>query len=59
MNAQQISKEMQSASESRIRDLDMADQMTTLTRQQILMQSSVSMLSIANDSRTILGLFSA
>jgi flagellin len=57
LNSQMIAHENQSASESRIRDADMADSMMDLTRQQILMQSSMSMLSIANDSRTIMGLF--
>jgi flagellin len=57
VNTQLIAHENQSSSDSRIRDVDMADQMTALTRQQILMQSSMSMLSIANDSRTIMGLF--
>lgn len=58
MNAVMISRENMDAAFSRIRDNDMADGMTTLTRQQILTQSSLSMLAIANDSRTIMGLFS-
>jgi flagellin len=58
MNAVMIGRENMDAAFSRIRDNDMADGMTTLTRQQILTQSSLSMLAIANDSRTILGLFS-
>lgn len=58
MNAVLIGRENMDAAFSRIRDEDMADGMTTLTRQQILTQSSLSMLAIANDSRTILGLFS-
>jgi flagellin len=58
MNAVLIGRENMDAAFSRIRDNDMATDMTNLTRQQILTQSSLSMLAIANDSRTILGLFS-
>ncbi|MFN3428785.1 MAG: flagellin [Candidatus Sericytochromatia bacterium] len=56
--AVQIAVEDQLAAYSRIRDADMASHMTDLTRQQILMRSSTSMLSIANDYRyldTLLG----
>ncbi|MNS36808.1 Flagellin [compost metagenome] len=56
--ALQIAIEDQLAAYSRIRDADMASQMTELTRQQILMRSSTGMLSIANDYRyldTLLG----
>lgn len=56
--ALQIAIEDQLAAYSRIRDADMASQMTDLTRQQILMRSSTGMLSIANDYRyldTLLG----
>lgn len=58
LNTQNIAKENQAASESRIRDADMADHMMDLTRHQILLQSSMSMLSIANDSRAVMSLFS-
>jgi flagellin len=43
-----ISRENLAAAESRIRDVDMASEMTNLTRQQILMQSGTAMLSQAN-----------
>ena len=43
-----ISRENLAAAESRIRDVDMAAEMTTLTRTQILMQSGTSMLAQAN-----------
>lgn len=56
-NTQNVAKENQAAADSRIRDADMATHMMDLTRQQILMQSSMSMLSIANDSKAILSLF--
>jgi flagellin len=45
------------ASESRIRDADMAEQMVELTKNQVLVQSATSMLAQANmQSRTILQL---
>ncbi len=45
------------ASESRIRDADMAEQMVDLTKNQVLVQSATSMLAQANmQSRTILQL---
>jgi flagellin len=43
-----ISRENLAAAESRIRDVDMAAEMTQLTRHQILMQSSTAMLAQAN-----------
>jgi flagellin len=43
-----ISYENQVASESRIRDVDMAQEMTKYTRNQILMQSGTAMLAQAN-----------
>ncbi len=43
-----VQVENMSASESRIRDLDMAREMSVLTRQQILTQSSQAMLAQAN-----------
>ena len=39
-----------SASESRIRDTDMAEEMVSFTRSQILTQAGTSMLSQANQS---------
>jgi flagellin-like hook-associated protein FlgL len=44
----QIAHENMTASESRIRDVDMAKEMSELTRNQILMQSGTSMLAQAN-----------
>lgn len=43
-----IAYENQVASESRIRDVDMAKEMTNFTKQQILMQSGTAMLAQAN-----------
>ena len=43
-----VTKENLSASESRIRDLDFAEEMTSFTRNQILNQAGVAMLSQAN-----------
>jgi flagellin len=43
-----VQAENLTASESRIRDLDFADEMITFTRNQILMQSGVAMLAQAN-----------
>lgn len=43
-----VSKENLQASESLIRDLDMADEMVSLTRNQILSQASTAMLAQAN-----------
>ena len=45
-----VAVENLSASESRIRDTDMADEMTKFTRSQILSQAGTSMLSQANQS---------
>lgn len=45
-----ITAENVAASESRIRDVDMAKEMTNLTRNQILSQSATAMLSQANQS---------
>lgn len=44
----QTTRENMAAAESRIRDTDMASEMTTLTRNQILVQSSTAMLAQAN-----------
>ncbi|MNX75412.1 Flagellin [compost metagenome] len=52
-----VSSENLSAAESRIRDLDMASEVMTMTRNQILTQSSTSMLAQANQStQNVLGL---
>ena len=45
-----VATENLSASESRIRDTDMADEMTKFTRSQILSQAGTSMMSQANQS---------
>ena len=45
-----MSAENLAASESRIRDTDMAKEMTNFTRSQILQQAGVSMLAQANQS---------
>lgn len=45
-----VAAENLSAAESRIRDLDMAKEVTAMTRNQILTQSSTSMLAQANQS---------
>jgi flagellin len=53
-----ITQENLSAAESRIRDVDMADEMSNLTRQQILMQSGTAMLAQANSQpQSVLSLF--
>ena len=44
----QITAENLQAAESRIRDVDMAQEMTQFTRSQILMQSGTAMLAQAN-----------
>ena len=44
----EITKENLTASESRIRDLDIAAETTKLTRNQVLQQASVSILAQAN-----------
>jgi len=52
-----VSAENLSAAESRIRDLDMAAEVMSMTRNQILTQSSTSMLAQANQStQNVLGL---
>jgi len=52
-----VSAENLSAAESRIRDLDMAAEVMNMTRNQILTQSSTSMLAQANQStQNVLGL---
>ena len=48
INNLQVSAENLSASESRIRDVDMAQEMTNFTRNQILSQAGTAMLSQAN-----------
>ncbi|MDB5096312.1 MAG: flagellin [Cyanobacteria bacterium RYN_339] len=53
-----VAHETQSAAESRIRDVDVAEETTTLTRQQILTQSATAMLSQANaQPNSLLSLF--
>ena len=47
--ANQAKQEAYMAAESRIRDADMALEMTTLTRQQVLLQSSMAMLAQAQN----------
>ena len=46
----QVTTENLSASESRIRDTDMAYEMVNFTKQQILVQAGVSMLAQANST---------
>lgn len=48
INGLQVAEENMTASESRIRDLDVAAEMATFTRYQILNQSGISMLAQAN-----------
>jgi len=48
INGLQVSVENLSASESRIRDTDMASEMVNFTKQQILMQAGTAMLAQAN-----------
>ena len=48
INNLQVITENLSASESRIRDTDMASEMTNLTRHQILLQAGTAMLAQAN-----------
>ncbi|RYZ72668.1 MAG: flagellin FliC [Proteobacteria bacterium] len=50
INNIQISRENMSAANSRIRDADVAEEATNLTKHQILMQSGVSVLGQANTS---------
>lgn len=48
LNAVGVAKESIAAAESRIRDLDIAEKVQDLTREQILMQTSAAMLAQAN-----------
>jgi flagellin len=58
INNTSIARENLAAAESRIRDVDMAAEMTTLTRNQILMQSGTAMLAQANQApQSVLSLF--
>jgi flagellin len=50
INSLSVAAENLSASESRIRDTDMAKEMTSFTRSQILQQAGVSMLAQANSA---------
>ena len=57
INNTAISRENLAAAESRIRDVDMADEMSKFTRSQILMQSGTAMLAQANaQPQNVLGL---
>nr|MBC8478344.1 flagellin [bacterium] len=51
----QISRETATASESTIRDADMALEMSTFVRSQILMQTGVAMLAQANQLPMLVG----
>jgi flagellin len=58
INNVSTSRENLSAAESRIRDVDMAEEMTNMTRNQILMQSATAMLAQANaQPQSVLSLF--
>jgi flagellin len=58
INSVTTAQENLAAAESRIRDVDMASEMTQLTRNQILQQSSTAMLAQANSQpQSILSLF--
>jgi flagellin len=48
MNGLSVYRENLVSSESRIRDVDMAEEMTTMTKYQILQQAGTSMLAQAN-----------
>ena len=48
VNSLSVAVENLSASESRIRDTDMAQEMTSFTRSQILVQAGTAMLAQAN-----------
>ena len=50
INSLSVAAENASAAESRIRDTDMAKEMTSFTRSQILQQAGVSMLAQANQA---------
>jgi len=50
LNYLRIEHENSVSSESVIRDADMADEMATLTRNQIMMEASTAMLAQANQS---------
>ena len=57
VRALSIAKENLSASESAIRDVDVADEMTNYTKLQILQQSGMAMLAQANNqSQSVLSL---
>ena len=51
INSLNVSVENLSASESRIRDTDMAQEMMSFTRSQILSQAGTAMLAQANQSQ--------
>jgi flagellin len=50
VNSLSVAAENTTAAESRIRDTDMAKEMTSFTRSQILSQAGVSMLAQANSA---------
>ncbi len=50
VNSLNVAAENTTAAESRIRDTDMAKEMTSFTRSQILSQAGVSMLAQANSA---------
>ena len=50
INSLSVASENSAAAESRIRDTDMAKEMTSFTRSQILQQAGVSMLAQANQA---------
>ena len=50
MASTQVYQENLTAAESRIRDVDMAAEMVTLTKNQILQQAGTSMLAQANQA---------
>ena len=50
INSLSVAAENSAAAESRIRDTDMAKEMTSFTRSQILQQAGVSMLAQANQA---------
>jgi flagellin len=52
INNQMISEENLSAANSRIRDTDFAEEVSTLTKQNILMQAGISVLAQANNTNT-------
>ena len=57
INNLMVSKENMTSANSRIRDADLAEETSELTKQQVLMQAGVSVLAQANSSmKSVLGL---